>query len=133
MQQFPYINAVGALMYLATSTCPDIAYTVSKLACFNSNPGKIHWTAVKHLFRYQRGTMDLKLAYGPDSSKPELFSVYSDAEFGMDPDTCRSTGGYLVSMGTGAVNWSSKLQSWVALFTTEAEYVAAVDAGKEAV
>jgi hypothetical protein len=52
MQQFPYINAVGALMYLATSTHPDIAYTWSKLACFNSNPGKVQSTAVKHLFRY---------------------------------------------------------------------------------
>jgi hypothetical protein len=57
--------------------------------------------------------MDLKLAYGPDLSKPELFSVYSDADFGMDPDTRCSTGGYVVSMGNGAVNWSSKLQSWV--------------------
>ena len=133
MEQFPYINAVGALMYLATSTRPDIAYTVSKLACFNSNPGKVHWTAVKQLFRYLKGTMDLKLGYGPDSSRPELFSVYSDADFGMDPDTRRSTGGYLVSMGTGAVNWSSKLQSWVTLLTTEAEYVAAMEAGKEVV
>jgi hypothetical protein len=41
--------------------------------------------------------------------------------------------GHLVSMGTGAVNRSSKLQSWVTLSITEAEYVAAVDAGKEAV
>jgi hypothetical protein len=133
MQQFPYINAMGALMYLATSTRPDIAYTLSKLACFNSKPGKVHWTAVKHLFRYLKGTMDLKLTYGPDPSKPALFSVFSDADFGMDPDTRCSTGGYLVSMRTGAVNWSSKLQSWVTLPTTEAEYVAAVDAGKEAV
>jgi hypothetical protein len=133
MQQFPYINAVGALMYLATSTRSDIAYTVSKLACFSSNPGKIHWTAVKHPFRYLKGTMDLKLTYGPDSSKPELFSIYSDADFGMDPDICHSTGGCLVSMETRAVNWSSKLQSQVTLSTTEAECVAAVDAGKKAV
>ena len=120
-------------MYLATSTRPDIAYTVSKLACFNSNPGKAHWAAVKHLFRYLKGTMDLKLTYGPDSSKPEMFCTYSDADFGMDPDTRRSTGGYLVCMGSGAVNWSSKLQNWVTLSTTEAEYVAAVEAAKEAI
>ena len=94
MEQFPYINAVGALMYLATSTRPDIAFTVSKLACFNSNPGKTHWAAVKHLFRYLKGTMDLKLTYGPNLSKPEMFCTYSDADFGMDPDTRCSTGGY---------------------------------------
>lgn len=131
MEKFPYINAVGALMYLATSTRPDIAFTVSKLARFNSNPGKTHWAAVKHLFQYLKGTMDLKLTYGPDSSSSELFSTYSDADYGMDTDTGCSTSGYIVCIGTEAVNWSSKLQPIVTLSTTEAEYVAAVEAGKE--
>ena len=36
-------------------------------------------------------------------------------------------------MGTGAVRWSSKLQNWVTVSTTEAEYVAAVEAAKEAI
>jgi hypothetical protein len=45
----PHLAAVGALMYLATSTRPDIAYTVGCLARFNSNLGIIHWHAVKHL------------------------------------------------------------------------------------
>jgi hypothetical protein len=51
MQGVPYINAVGALNYLAIATRPDISYTVSKLARYNSNPGPEHWKAVKHLFR----------------------------------------------------------------------------------
>ena len=46
-------------------------------------------------------------------------------------DTGRSTGGYLVKIGSGAVSWCSKLQSIVALSTTQAEYIAAVSAGKE--
>jgi hypothetical protein len=50
MEKIPYINAVGSLMYLATMTRPDIAYTVGVLARFNSNPGMAHWKAVKHLF-----------------------------------------------------------------------------------
>lgn len=57
MSNVPYMNAVGALMYLAVTTRPDIAFSVAKLAQFNSNPGKAHWTAVKHLFRYLKGTM----------------------------------------------------------------------------
>ena len=37
---------------------------------------------------------------------------------GACPDTRRSTGGYVVKIGSGAVSWSSKLQSVVALSTT---------------
>ena len=137
MSQLPYINAVGALMYLATSTRPDIAYTVSQLARFNSSPGKAHWQAVKHLFRYLKGTSDLRLTYRPlpssgsSSGRSELFQVYSDADHAGEKPQMRSTGGYLVKMGSGAVDWSSKLQPMVALSTTEAEYIAACEAGKE--
>jgi hypothetical protein len=67
----------------------------------------------------------------PDSSSSELFSTFSDADHGGCKDTGRSTGGYLVKIGSGAVSWCSKLQSIVALSTTEAEYIAAVSAGKE--
>jgi hypothetical protein len=42
MINVPYINAVGSLMYLATMTHPDIAYTVGVLARFNSSPGQQH-------------------------------------------------------------------------------------------
>ena len=37
----------------------------------------------------------------------------------------------MVKIGSGAVSWSSKLQSLVALSTTEAKHIAAVEAGKE--
>lgn len=130
MQDKPYLNAVGSLMYLAITTRPDIQYAVSALARFNSNPGPAHWAAVKHVFRYLQGTKDHKLVYKPeDLSAP--FLTYTDSAHGDCPDTGRSTGGYLVKMGSGAVSWSSKLQTLVALSTTEAEYIAAVDAGKE--
>ena len=130
MKNIPYLNAVGALMYLATNTRPDISYTVGVLARFNSNPGMTHWKAVKHLFRYLQGTKDKKLVYRPDGGK-ELFTSFADADHGGDKTTGRSTGGYLIKFESGAVSWSSKLQPLVALSTTEAEYIAAVEAGKE--
>src|SRR3978361_384577 len=131
MKTVPYLAAVGALMYLATTTRPDIAYTVGYLARFNSNPGLAHWQAVKHLLRYLKGTTDYGITYAPDPNSSELFSTFSDADHGGCKDTGRSTGGYLVKIGSGVVSWSSKLQSIVALSTTEAEYIAAVSAGKE--
>jgi hypothetical protein len=130
MQQHPYISVVGSLMYLAVTTRPDIAYAAGVLARFNSNPGPAHWQAAKHVLRYLKGTMHHKLVYQPSTS-PEPFITYSDADHGGNPDNGKSTGGYVVKIGSGAVSWSSKLQPLVALSTTEAEHISAVEAGKE--
>jgi len=62
-----------------------------------------------------------------------MFNTYADADHGGDTDSGKLTTGYAVRMGTAAMSWSSKLQSVVALSTTEAEYVAAVSAGAEAI
>jgi hypothetical protein len=131
MKDIPYINAVGSLMYLAVATRPDIAYAVGVLCRFNSNPGPAHWTAVKHLFRYLKGTLDMKLVYAPSPDSTHLFTSYSDADHGANPDNGRSTTGSVIKMGTGAISWASKLQSIVTLSTTEAEYVAAVTTAQE--
>src|SRR5579859_2091717 len=89
-----------------------------------------HWKAVKHLFCYLKGTLDFKLTYSSTCS-PLLFTTYTDADHGGNPDNGRSTSGYIVKMGTGTISWSSKLQGIVTLSTTEAEYVAATTAGQE--
>ena len=39
IKKVPYISAVSSLLFLALATYPDIAYTISVLYCFNSNPG----------------------------------------------------------------------------------------------
>jgi len=86
---------LGPLMYLAITTRPDISYAVGVLARFNSNPGPIHWKAVKHVFRYLKGTLDLKLEYGPTGGKSqEVFLTYSDADHGGNSDNGKSTGGF---------------------------------------
>src|SRR5689334_16617259 len=45
MKDKPYINLVGAVNFLASTTRPDLAYTVSKLARHSVNPGPGHWKA----------------------------------------------------------------------------------------
>ena len=59
----PYLSAIGALMYLANKTLPDICFAVSLLARFSSSPTKRHWNGVKHIFRYLQGTIALGLFY----------------------------------------------------------------------
>ena len=131
MRSIPYISAIGSLIYLAISTRPDISFAVGRLARYNTNPGPAHWQAVKHLFRYLKGTMDYRLTLSPDSTTSELFVGYSDADHGGCKDTGYSTGGYVMKMGNGAISWRSKLQDVVTNSTTEAEYIAAYSGGTE--
>ena len=56
MQQIPYRQAVGTLLWLSLGTRPDISYAVSQVAKFNENPGKEHWRAVKRIFRFLKGS-----------------------------------------------------------------------------
>ncbi len=104
MRNIPYREAVGSLLYISVATRPDISYAVGVLSRFSSNPGMAHWNAVKHLMRYLQGTKDFKLTYAPDGSS-DRFTTYSDADFAGEPDSKRSTSGYVIKMGTGAVSW----------------------------
>ena len=56
MEQFPYRQVVGKLMYLAVCTRPDICQAVSELSRFNNNPGKTHWEGAQRVLRYLKGT-----------------------------------------------------------------------------
>ena len=70
------------------------------------------------------------LVYGGE----ELVPVgYTNSDFMSDKDSRRSTSGYVFTLGGGAITWKSIKQKCIADFTTEAEYVAACEAAKEAV
>ena len=63
MSRVPYAGAVGSLMYAMVCTRPDIAHVVGVLSRFMSKLGKEHWTIVKWVFRYVRGTSEYGLCY----------------------------------------------------------------------
>ena len=128
MRNVPYREAVGSLMYAAMGTRPDIAFATSTVAQFCDNPGWIHWEAVKRIFRYLSGTKNLQLTYGGERRG---LVGYVDAD-GASQDHRRAISGYVFMVDGGAVSWSSKKQELVTLSTTEAEYVAATHAAKEA-
>ncbi|KAL2251475.1 UNVERIFIED_CONTAM: Retrovirus-related Pol polyprotein from transposon TNT 1-94 [Sesamum indicum] len=129
MRVTPYASAIGSLMYATICTRPDIAHAVGVVSRFMSNPGVMHWEAVKWILRYLRGTKDRALVFG--KGKLTLFG-FVDADFaGSDYDKRRSTTGYVFTYGGTAVSWVSKLQKVVTLSTTEAEYVAVTEAAKE--
>ena len=81
--EVPYLSAIGALMYLANCTRPDISFAINLLARFSSSPTQRHWNGIKHVFRYLQGTIDLGLFY-PKNSKCQMVGfVY--AGYLLDP------------------------------------------------
>ncbi|KAH9707327.1 Integrase catalytic domain-containing protein [Citrus sinensis] len=130
MSRVPYASAVGSLMFAMICTRPDIAQAVGAVSRYMANPGGEHWIAVKRILRYIRGTSDVALCYGGSE-----FTVrgYVDSDFAGDFDKRKSTTSYVFTLAGAAVSWVSKLQTVVALSTTEAEYMAATQACKEAI
>jgi Reverse transcriptase (RNA-dependent DNA polymerase)/GAG-pre-integrase domain/gag-polypeptide of LTR copia-type len=131
MKNIPYREAVGKLLYLSISTRPDISYAVGVLCRYNDNPGKEHWQAVKRVLRYLKATKHYKLTYAPSTISDEIFVTHSDADLGGNPDNARSTAGFVMSVGGGAVMWGSRLQRHVSLSSTESEYTTAAATGCE--
>lgn len=127
-----YPQIVGSVMYSATTSRPDLAYPAGVLARFIGKWSMSHYKAAKHLLRYIRGTTDLCLTFDAEAGK-RIILGYADADWGGCLDTRRSTTGYLFKTFGGLVAWKSRRQPTVALSTAEAEIMASVDAGKQAV
>ena len=127
-----YQSAVGSLLHLSGWTRPDIAFAVSHVARFCSSPTKEHWTAVKRILRYLKGTPNYGLTYSRNVNTDGTLIGYSDADWAGDANDRKSTSGYFFMMSGAAVSWKSQKQTCVALSTAEAEYIALAAATQEA-
>ncbi|KAJ9532906.1 hypothetical protein QJQ45_010996 [Haematococcus lacustris] len=128
MGEHSYAELVGSLMHLAVCTRPDIAHAVGLCAKYMAAPTQQHWEALYGVLRYVASTVSHGLAFGG----AEGLVGFCDADFAGDLDTRRSTTGFVFTMHGAAVSWSSRRQPTVAVSTTEAEYMAASAAAKEA-
>ena len=114
-----YRKIVGSLIYLTISR-PDLSYTVGLESQFMQLPRKPHLDAVRRTLRYVSATLDYALFYEA-GTELELFG-YTDADWAGSMTDRRSTSGFMFSLGSAAITWSSKKQPTVALSSTEAEY-----------
>lgn len=134
MTKVPYLQAVGALMFLMLGTRPDIAFSITKLSQFSHNPGFVHWKAVQRVLRYLGATINLSITYSGTThlSQPSLSLVgYCDADWGSARDDRKSISGYVICANNGAVFWQARKQPTVAQSSVEAEYVAMSQATKD--
>lgn len=125
-----YRQGVGALLYCAVGTRPDITAAISFLSQFLEKPYKTHMKLLHRVFKYLKGTRDLCLILGSDENA--TLHGYLDADWAGQSDH-HSITGYEFFIGTSPISWRSKKQSVIALSSTESEYIALTDAVKELV
>ncbi|KAK2966781.1 hypothetical protein RJ640_022740 [Escallonia rubra] len=113
---------IGSLLYL-TASRPDIMFSVCICARFQACPKESHLSAIKRIFKYLSGTLNLGLWY-PRNSSIDLVG-FSDSDYAGCLVDRKSTSGTCQFLGDALVSWHSKKQTSVALSTAEAEYVAA--------
>uniref|UniRef100_A0A2N9IV50 Reverse transcriptase Ty1/copia-type domain-containing protein n=1 Tax=Fagus sylvatica TaxID=28930 RepID=A0A2N9IV50_FAGSY len=104
--EVPYLSAIGALMYLANCTRPDIAFSVNLLARYSSAPTLRHWNGLVG---------------------------YADAGYLSDPHKGRSQTGYLFTCGDTAISWRSVKQTISATSSNHSEIIAIHEASRECV
>jgi hypothetical protein len=153
---FNYRQAIGEAIYAMTVARPDIAYAVIKLSQYSHNPAKIHYQAVRHLFKYLALTKSQGIHYWrkhpvatlptvtaescvlhsdildaiPKTKQPHRIHAFVDSDWGSDRTHRRSVTGLVVMLAGGAIAYKSKYQPTIALSSTEAEFTAASEAGK---
>jgi hypothetical protein len=118
--QLRYSQIIGSLMYLASTTRPNISFDVSKLSRFVSNLGDDHWHALERVLRYLKGTMSLGIHY---TGNPKVLEGYCDANWINDADAIYATSGYVFSLGGGTVSWKSCKQTILTRSTMEAKLI----------
>jgi hypothetical protein len=135
---FDYRQVIGKMLYLEKSTRPDIAYAVHQCARFAADPRIEHAKAVRWIGRYLKGTRDKGLILKPQEHS---FDCFVDSDFSgnwdpsdtTDPATAKSRSGFVIKYAGCPIVWASKMQTEVALSTTEAEYIALSTALRECI
>ena len=138
-EQWNYRAIVGMLNYLVNCTHPELSFAVHQCARFCNDPKRVHEQAVKRIIRYLISTQPSftgrdkapqGILFKPDNTKS--IDTYVDASFAGEwntswsdePSSVMSRTGYVILYANCPIIWSSKLQTEIALSTTESEYIA---------
>ncbi|GJS26660.1 ribonuclease H-like domain-containing protein [Tanacetum coccineum] len=119
IKQAPKLGFRGSLQYL-TFTRPNISYAVQRVCLFMHDPRKPHFSALKRIMRYVRGTLDYGLQLFSFSTLDLV--AYSDADWAGFLTTRRLTSGYCVFLGNNLPSYSSKRQPTLSHSSAEVEY-----------
>ncbi|XP_071694777.1 secreted RxLR effector protein 161-like [Rutidosis leptorrhynchoides] len=101
VNQLECSRIIGSLMYLMSCTRPDLAYAISKLIRYTSNPSTSHWKCIIRLLRYLRYTREYRLHY---NRYPAVIEGHCDANWISDTNDSRATSGYVFTLGGAAIS-----------------------------
>ena len=109
-----YQTKLGSLMYASIGTMPQLAYAVQTLSQISSNLGTEHMTALKRVFRYLITAKEKEagITYGGGWDWPTEITGYSDANWALNPNDCKSISSYAFLLGGGASGKWKNLYRW---------------------
>jgi hypothetical protein len=124
----PYSSLVGALLFLAVSTRPDISFAVGVLSKFLKCPGEPHWEVAVGVLSYLSATRDRGVMLGDFGFGEQGKLIgFADADWANDIDDRKSISGGALFFGGGIVLWHSRKQQMVCTSTAEAEIHAVLE------
>ncbi|KAJ6648859.1 Copia protein [Pseudolycoriella hygida] len=101
-ENVPYRELIGCLMYISLTTRPDLAAATNFFSRYQSGYDHEHFTYAKHILRYIKGTLDLKLIYKRNDNV-ETLTGYADADWANDPNDRKSISDMKKSEGHDAM------------------------------
>ena len=131
VENWPFRELVGYLMWLSISMRPDIDSAVRAVARYCTAPRAIHWKAALGILENINGTSEYGITFQRGALTSILLEVFADANYASKATDRWSISGGLIMCGGASVCWFSRTQKCVTLSTSEAEYVALGDAVKE--
>ena len=131
VENWPFLELVGSLMWLSISTRPDIANAVRAVARYCTAPRAIHCKAALGILEYINGTSEYDVTFQRGTLSGISREVFVDADYASKATDRRSVLGGLIMCGGASVCWFSWTQKCVTLSTSEAEYVTLGDTVKE--
>jgi hypothetical protein len=150
-----YRQLIGEVIWPMVKCHPDISFHITKLSRFMANPARAHYQALWSIGSYLANTLDTGIYYWRDVPRQDLpegplpttyqepyslhedpvvnecfIMAYADSDWGTCRQTWNAITGVVIMVAGGIVGYKIKFQHAIALSSTEAEWVAACDAGK---
>lgn len=132
---------VGSILYAAVVSRPDVSFAASQLSQFTMNPSPEHLRYANRVLAYLQATKYYAIEFlgsvetttEVETRDEEVLQLSSDASFADDPETRKSTQGYLMKLFKGPIMWQSLKQKTVTTSTTEAELLSLSHTAKETI